>query len=270
MARNELDGAEHSLGSPWPGGQYLTANVTFFAKADTLFANPSAFKRLTDDQRTEIRDAARETVAHVAARPPPEDELIRRYCDGGRVVTASPDDLAALARAAQPVYAELERDPRTRALIAAIRELKGATPTPPAAAVRCAPQAEDAHGRRISPSTLNGTYRWRLTRAAAIASGNPDDPDVGNISQMTLRDGRWLSGQAGRREPNGSYPGTYEIVGNRISFTSPELADTNTFTFTRHANGDLDLKPVLPMDPGDAFEFSSARWHRVGPPIAVP
>ena len=43
-------------------------------------------------------------------------------------VAASRDDVAALTQAAQPVYAELERDPDTKALIAAIRALKASTP----------------------------------------------------------------------------------------------------------------------------------------------
>ena len=36
IARGEIDGTEHWLGGTWPGGHYLTANVSFFARALTL------------------------------------------------------------------------------------------------------------------------------------------------------------------------------------------------------------------------------------------
>ena len=42
MARHAIDGTERSLGSAWPGGRYLTANITFFPKALTLFAGRGA------------------------------------------------------------------------------------------------------------------------------------------------------------------------------------------------------------------------------------
>jgi TRAP-type C4-dicarboxylate transport system substrate-binding protein len=260
IARGEIDGTEHSLGGTWPGGHYLTANVTFFARALTLFAGRRAYERLDDDQRAAIRKAAARTIAHVVAHPPPENALVRRYCDGGRVVTASRDDLAALTRASRPVYVDLERDAQTRALVAAIRDLKATTPAAPTAAPPdCAHQTPAAQGRRVSSSTLNGTYRWRLTKAAAVAVGHPNDPDIGKVMTRTLRDGKWAGGHG----PTG----TYEIVGNRIVFDWPQLASTLTFTYTRHANGDLDVKPVLPMDRGDQFNWASAPWRRVGPPV---
>jgi len=264
MARGEIDGTEHSLGGTWPGGHYLTANVTFFARAVTLFAGRRAYERLDGDQRAAIRRAAEQTVARVAAHPPPESSLVRRYCEGGRVVTASRDDLRTLTRAAQRVYAELERDAQTRALIAAIRELKATTSVPPMAAPPdCAQESPTAQGRGVSPSTLNGTYRWRLTKAGAIAAEDPNDPDIGMVMTMTLRDGEWLLG--------GGATGTYTIVGNRIAFDWPQVATTLTFTFKRHANGDLDVKPVLPMDRGDRFQWAAGPWRRVGPPVrAIP
>jgi hypothetical protein len=185
---------------------------------------------------------------------------VRRYCDIGRVVTASRADLTAIMRAARPVYSDLERDPQTRALIAAIRELKATTPVAPAAAPPdCAHETPTVQGRRLSPSTLNGTYRWRLTKAGAVASRLPNDPDIGKVMTVTLRDGKWWGG----RDANG----TYEIVGTRIVFDFPQLATTLTFIFTRHANGDLETKPVLPMDRGDQFNWASAPWRHVGPPV---
>jgi TRAP-type C4-dicarboxylate transport system substrate-binding protein len=256
MARHEIDGLEASLGGTWAGG-YVTANVSFYPKALTLVAGRRAYARLADDQRAALRNAARLTVARVAAQPPPEAARARQFCEGGSVVTASRDDTTALERAARPVYARLEQDPKTRELIAAIRELRATTPVPATTAPRaCAHQAPTAHGGRSSPSELNGTYRWRLTKAGAVAAGNPDDPDIGKVMTIKLRDGKWTSG--------GGATGTYKVAGNRIAFDG---SLTFTVAFERRANGDLDIRPVLPMDRGDRFNWASAPWRRVGPPI---
>jgi TRAP-type C4-dicarboxylate transport system substrate-binding protein len=259
MARGLIDGQEQSFN----GGRYVTANVSFFPKALTLFAARGGYERLGDGQRRALREAAEQTVAHVVAHPPLETALARRYCDGGgRVVNASRDAVTALTRAAQPVYDALERDAQTRTLIAAIRRLKATTP-----AVRapreCARRHPGATGRRAAASSLNGTYRWRLTKAGAIAVGDPNDPELeeadGTVNTMTLRDGRWLLG--------GGATGTYKVAGDRIVFDWPEAAATLTFTFKRLARGDLDVQPVLPMDPGDRFVWASAPWRHVGPPV---
>ena len=168
------------------------------------------------------------------------------------------------------IETELERDAQTAALIAAIRELKATTPaTPTVPPPDCAHDPAATQGRHISPSTLNGTYRWRLTKAGSIAAGTgASDPDIGIVSQITLRDGKWLLQEAGVRDPDAAYSATYELKGNRIIFDWPQVASTLTFTFTRHANGDLDIKPVLPMDPGDRFNWASAPWRRIGPPVS--
>jgi TRAP-type transport system periplasmic protein len=256
-------GLVDATGQSFNGGRYATANVSFFPKALTLFATRAGYERLDDDQRWALREAAEQTVARVVAHPPLESALARRYCDGGgRVVSAPRDDVAALTRAAQPVYTALERDAQTRTLIAAIRRLKATTPTV-AAPRECARQRPAATGQRASVSTLNGTYRWRLTKAGAIAVGDANDPELdeadGSVNTMTMRDGKWLL--------QGGATGTYEVVGNRIVFDWPEAGATLTFTFKRLAHGDLDVQPVLPMDPGDRFVWASAPWRHIGPPV---
>lgn len=268
LANREIDGGEVSLGAPFAGANFLTANVILFAKALTLFADRAEFERLDDDQRTVIRKAARQTAAYAAAHPPSESAMVRRFCDAGgavSAVTANPDDLAALVRAAQPVYAELERDPQTRALIAAIRELKAKTPTAPIAAAPhdCAREAATTRGRAASSSTLNGTYRWRITRdGARAAGGSPDSEDVGNVVTMTLREGKWLLG-----ETDGGDTGTFTITNDRLVFDWPATASTLTFTHTRHSDGTLEIKPVPPMDSGDRVVWAGGRWRRIGPPV---
>jgi hypothetical protein len=70
----------YTLSSGGPGGlaplqdtgsNVVTGNVVLHARLNTLFANPEALARLSDDQRTALRDAARDLVrqAMEARRP---------------------------------------------------------------------------------------------------------------------------------------------------------------------------------------------------------
>jgi TRAP-type C4-dicarboxylate transport system substrate-binding protein len=275
VARREIDGVEASLGtnSASEGENFLTTNLAIFPKVLTLFAGSDAYERLDADQAAVIRKAAEETAAYAAAHPLSERALVRQFCGSGRPVTAvaaSRDDLAELTQAAQPVYTELERDPNTKALIAAIRELKTTTPADPVAAPPpgCRHEAPATRGRVLDPSTLDGTYHWRVTSAGARAARDSADgvgydirEDVGLVGKMTLRDGKWRLGDEDPEE----YSGTFEIIGDRLVFDW--AGTTLTFTFERHADGGLDLEPVPPIDPGDAVVWAGGPWRRVGPPV---
>jgi TRAP-type C4-dicarboxylate transport system substrate-binding protein len=272
VANGEMDGVEAALGtnSADEGENHLTANVAFFAKTLTLFAGRTAYDKLGEDVRSVVRRAARQTAVYAATHPLSEGKLMRGFCDSGApvsAVTARPADVAALRRAAQPVYTRLERDQETEALIAAIRELKTKTPSLPAAVPPsdCTHEAPTSSGPERDPSMLNGTYRWRLTAEGARSVGLPGDEDIGSVVTLTLRDGGWQLGD------DESYSGPFTVRGNRLVFESPHFQTTDTFTFTRRENGDIHVKPVLPMDRGAQFVMGSEPWQRVGPPVrAVP
>jgi TRAP-type C4-dicarboxylate transport system substrate-binding protein len=274
VADGEIDGAEASLGtnSRDEGESHLTVNLPLFPKTLTLFAGEDAYDGLDSGQREAIREAARETATYAAAHPPSERALMRDFCRGGTsvsAVAATPADLDALEGAAQPVYAQLEKAPDTRALIAAIRELKATTRAtrtarPP---VGCAEAPATTSGRELPASTINGTYHWRITWADASAAmravGGPavKDEDIGTVGKMTLRDGKWRMGD----EDPEAYSGTYKIVGKRLVF---EWRDSIlTFAYTRDADKTIHLWPIPPMDPGDAGVMAGGPWRYVGPPV---
>ena len=268
VARGELDGAEAAFGtnSADEGETFVAADVSLFGKALTLFANEQAVTRLSDEQRDAVRQAAQDTARFASAHPLTEATLLQRFCDSGRAVTAvnaGADAVARLRQAAQPARAELERDPTTRALIREIEELKAIAGTTAQAPMSgCESTKKAPEGKTIPASTLNGTYHWRVTAAGAVAAGgSADSEDVGTIGKMTLRDGRWLMGDV---EPE-KYSGTYEIREDRLSFDW--AGTTNTFRFRREPDGDLHLKPVPPMDLGDAVVMAGGTWRRVGPPV---
>jgi TRAP-type C4-dicarboxylate transport system substrate-binding protein len=264
---SRIDGEEVSIARA-RGGWTATANIVFFGKANSLFANPAALARLTEEQRAVLRTAARDTAHHVAATLPSERIQARAYCSAGRIAFATRRQVAGLRRAVRPVYDQLERDPQTRSLIAGIRRLQRAMPTRRAATPEPCEDVERTPAATLkprSPSTFDGTYRWRLTAEGARAAGTPNDPDIGSVNTMTLRDGKWLLGT------DEHYSGTFEVRGNRLIFDWPSEGTVLTLSVRRDRSGSLDVEPVLPMDRGDQFVWGSESWRRVGPPVrAIP
>jgi WD40 repeat protein len=116
------------------GTPTATGNLIFFAKYQVLFANGSAFDKLSEEQRTVLREAAAATQAKAIEEHPSEAEAAAAWCaDGGSIVMASNEQVAAFETAAQPVYDMIQQDPINAELIAAIRELKANTEPSPEA-----------------------------------------------------------------------------------------------------------------------------------------
>jgi hypothetical protein len=78
-------------------------------------------------------------------------------------------------------------------------------------------------------------------------------------STTKLEDGHWTQSQTA--SDAGIETGTYQVTGDRILFdwdTGPKLS----FTYTANSHGDLTLKPIQPMEAGDAFVWSTKKWVR--------
>ena len=125
IASGDVDGTEISLGlaeSIAPKGSVVTGNVVLFPRVNTLFAGQDLMDSLSDEQETILAAAAEETHAFATSAT---TEDFRAYCEtGAEVVIASEADVAALERAARPVYRLLEADPATKAFIDEIQGLK--------------------------------------------------------------------------------------------------------------------------------------------------
>jgi TRAP-type C4-dicarboxylate transport system substrate-binding protein len=254
-----------------PGGSVATENVVFFGKAFTLFANRDAYRRLTDDQRRAVREAAADAVRYAVAHHVPDSEIAKGYCfDRRRIVLAKPADLAVLIGKEQSVYRWLEADPQTKRFIEQIRAWKRTTPDPTTtaasipAACRRAQQPAQARGAARLASLVDGTYRWVITKADARAYWHQPPQPGGDtfpiIGTAILRNGSWRFASPERDE------GTYTIRGDRLRFVWPRVNSILVFQFTREQDGTLHLKPILPMDMGDQFIWSSQPWRRIGPP----
>jgi TRAP-type C4-dicarboxylate transport system substrate-binding protein len=162
----QLSGAESQIdrvrGLPRPG--IVTANVTFFPKANTIAANRAAFDRLTDDQRETLRNAAAATLRHVVASRETDVEAARSACAVGiQIVVASDADIRGLVRATRPVVARLERDDGTRRSIQRIVALRETVSRSRPAIAPCGrPSSPTARAKAGgSPATLppDGVYR---------------------------------------------------------------------------------------------------------------
>ena len=125
IASGDVDGTEVSLGlalSLAPEGSVVTGNVVLFPRVNTLFAGQDLMGSLSDEQEAILAAAAEE--AHVFATSSTTEDF-PAFCEaGGEVVIASETEVAALQRAATPVYRMLEADPQTKAFIDEIQELK--------------------------------------------------------------------------------------------------------------------------------------------------
>ena len=264
VSRGHIDGAELPTSRVY-GAWTVTANVSFFGKANTVVANAAALEELTEEQRNVLRTAAKQTMERVVENPPSERAFAKHFCAVGRIALATPAQVAELRRAVRPVYDQLTADPATRSLIARIRTMKrNSSAPPPPEPVACghAGPPETTTQEARSPERFDGTYRWKLTLEGARRVGaHPEDPDINSIVTMTLDGGRWLLGT------DAHYSGTFEVRGHRLVFDWPSEGYTLTISFKRRANGSLDVKPVLPMDHGDQFVWASSPWRRVGPPV---
>ena len=156
----------------WQG--VLTTNVVLWPKPFSIVMNRKAFERLTPEQREVLRSAGREALA------PELRQIVRdgaeglvEACEQGliSVASASAADVAALREAVQPVYDELERDPETKELLAAIRALRDDRTASEPSRPRCRRDARG--GVKTSTSAIEGLWETTWTRDELIAAGLP-------------------------------------------------------------------------------------------------
>jgi hypothetical protein len=262
LQAGKIGGAESSflhLGSlPAPG--IITANVVFFPKANTLVANAERFDELTAEQQEILREAAEQTRRHVVDTRTREVDAARQACrNGAAIVIASPADVAALRRAAAPVYAELERDPTTKELIVAIRALARTSASASAAAACGRGRAPNAPGasagvRGGRPAIPEGAYRAEITFEEMVARGVDAATASTNsgIMTLTLSDGRWRGHTQSDRYAGPDCTGRYSYSRKRVIFLADDIPECGT------ARGLVLFSAVWSVD-GDFLRFKQVR-----------
>jgi hypothetical protein len=222
IADGRVDAMESSFGgfiSDSPASR-TAANVVPYPKANTLVVNSEVLGGLTGEQQEALLRAATETRDWAVTNNLDDVSRAATYCsDGGTIVTASPSDLAALQRAAQPVYADLERDPATARTIERIRELANAagpgepvTPCGAAAVATTSPATPTDAAAAVFP---NGVFRAERSVDDLLAAGvdqlNAFDHD--GTWTLTFDDGRVIIDNAGLCH------GRYEVADERLTVT---------------------------------------------------
>ena len=134
LARGAMQGFDlnlvyyHQL-SKEPIAPYITANVNLWPRTVALFANPGRLAKLSASQRRLVTQAAADAAVHSTGLFQDEGPVVRDICQsGGRFADASAADLQALRQSFAPVYANLEADPQTKAMIGQITAMKRSTP----------------------------------------------------------------------------------------------------------------------------------------------
>src|SRR5215216_3232995 len=123
LTDSDYQAAESGLrqGASLTGTPTATGNVTFFAKYRVLIANGPAFANLSEDQRTILREAAAATQQKAITEYLSEADAASAWCaDGGSIVLASAEQVAAFEVAAQSVFDMIAQDPFNAGLITAI------------------------------------------------------------------------------------------------------------------------------------------------------
>jgi TRAP-type transport system periplasmic protein len=222
VAVTGLDGLEQQIssiaGTQDEAGKYLTANVNLWPRPIVLFAGGKAWAALTPAQRRILRQAVTDDLAA-------ETNVVRgnertdtaTLCRRGlpHFLTASPADLAALRRAVQPVYGQLQRDPQTRGYIRQIEAMRKGIPPEPAP--RC------GHTAPLSVTTgpLDGV--WQVTDTAAELQTTPGTaqgdvvPENYGAWTLVLDRGHFAVTQEDQQACTWAF-GTFTVKGDRFEW----------------------------------------------------
>jgi TRAP-type C4-dicarboxylate transport system substrate-binding protein len=250
-----FDGAELGL-STIEGNSYdtegssLTANVAFWPDMFVVVANQQVLAKLTPDERKILQKAGFEALAPSIARLRNEDRVDTDVlCQDGRTsfVTATPPELASLHAAVDPVYAQLERNARTRSFIGEIEAMKRRSS--PEQAIPCSAPPPPQRATTL----LDGI--WAMTASSAVAGTDVDTGDY----RMILRRGRVTLSHV-TPPLRWADSGVFSVRGDRVFFRSPGGYGVYLWNLFRDT---LTLRYVPGREEG-APNPTFAPWHRVG------
>lgn len=139
LASGTVQAAESSFmrAGSYPKGSVTTGNLPLYPKINTLVINSATYGRLTANERRILQEAASQTREAAKGAMHTLDEA-SAYCqNGGTIVNATEQQVAAFMAAVGPVYTQLAKDAQARALIDKVRTFTGASE--PDAIPECGP-----------------------------------------------------------------------------------------------------------------------------------
>jgi TRAP-type transport system periplasmic protein len=251
-------------------GKYLTANVSLWPRPLVLFASRKAWAALTPAERRVLRQAITGDLAaemQVVRDGERADTAI--LCRRGlRFLTASPADIAALRRAVQPVYGQLEHDRQARYYIQQIEAMRNGISAEPAPGCADTPRLAGKTG------PLDGVWQFTSApadlRAAGAGQGEVVPVNYGTYT-FVLDRGRFAFTQEETPVCIWGY-GTFTVRGDRFEmlFTdgggasyggANKPGEFMTFRWSLY-RGVMTLYPV--KDAASPVPFLAKPWNRIG------
>jgi TRAP-type C4-dicarboxylate transport system substrate-binding protein len=177
----QIQAAESGLqqGQSLPVPPTFTGDVVFFPKFQILAANSAALAGLSEAQMDAIRGAAIAARDQMLAEHPSEATAAETWCaNGGRVVLAGADGVAAFREVLRPLLEQISSDETTGPIVARIERLKettvrGPQPEPCNATQALSTPEPIAEGAATATLPPEGTYRATVPPDALIAAGVP-------------------------------------------------------------------------------------------------
>jgi TRAP-type C4-dicarboxylate transport system substrate-binding protein len=249
-----------------------TGNVTFFAKTDVLVADADARRRLRPDQWDVLRDAAAATRSWAIAQQPSDVEAALTFCgQGGRIVAASPEQIASLKEVGNRVVDDLRKDATVRRILDRLRALTAGLPAP--MPLNSCPGASGPPASGRDESLLDGTYTAEVSAQALHAAGVRDEDVVTNNSGVftwTLQGGRWTNHQRADHYAQGADTnGRYTYRDGVFTLYWPP-GDPSLWTRARlqvSRAGTIHFTHIVDSNPAQqalSLGFFGAPWVRIG------
>jgi TRAP-type C4-dicarboxylate transport system substrate-binding protein len=247
-----------------------TGNLVLYPKMITLVANAAFWNGLSRAQQTTLTTAAQKTQDWAIANRVGEREAAANYCaGGGTIVLTEPQALADFRVAAAPIYAELEKDQRTKRTIEAIDSLAsdnrgaGVQACAPGTTVPTIPAEVAARGGDLP----NGVYRVEVTDEFLRSMGqnvNDVHEDHG-VFTYRMQDGHMTWDQAAENV-SGPVHGdaVYQVDGNKMAFKWGANMGGAILQFTWTVDGDGALHFTQTDYTTDANWLFKLPWPRVG------
>jgi len=291
-AQDELGGLESMwwtyVTNNYPAvAPYVTANVGLWPRTSVLFANTSSLSRLDPEARQWVSTAAAESSDWATAHAlDAQNAQVVSACVGhARIALATDDQLAALRKAVEPMYAALRVDPAQGPTLERIEQLVAKAPADapitipdgcayrpgrPAPTPTAEPPTLTVPG---DPGTLpQGVYRYSNTEEFLTGKGLSDHDAFINagVWTWTLAKGEWHQQQQ-PIDPSVDKllcEGYYDVHGTTVDFTrTTEYVDgscaPDTWSATWSATTDTLTWTDVSITDGFQYEWAPRPWKKI-------
>lgn len=266
---------------------FITANAVMWPRTLVIFANSARMAKLDKTTRGWLTRAAADASEWSTTHAGDADTgHIERACRfGARIALATPEQLTALRKAAEPAYAAMRADPALATTLQRVEALTAAAghPAPLTVPAGCAYRPGD-ETRVVPPAPVTltgpgqpgdlpqGIYRFSQSKTELRDMGLNDHDATMNagVVTWTVRDGSWTVRLDATvvAAANGPCEGWYHVHGDAVTFVTNTKIPGGTcapplWTARWSAqNGAVTWSAVSVAD--YAPVFASKPWQKIG------